>query len=71
MFWNRGIAYEVWSSFDRIAEIMGVEGGVTVLDGQTTLATLTCDPGSVSRELIIISDLKSDTGKGQDFDSLS
>ena len=70
-FQNEGVAYEVWTSFDRMDETAVLEGGVNVLKGEQTLATLTCDRGSVERGLDTISDLKSGIGQCWDFDSQS
>jgi hypothetical protein len=68
-FQNEGITYEVWTSFDRIDESAILEGGVNVLEGDTTLATLTCDRGSVQRGLETIGELKSGIGQCWDMDS--
>jgi hypothetical protein len=70
-FENKGISYEVWSSFDRMDENAVQEGGVTVLEGDVTLASLTCNRGSVSRDLEVISELKSSIGQCWDFASQS
>lgn len=66
-FENEGVTYEVWSSFDRMDENAVLEGGVNVMQGDKTLATLACDKGSVDRALDGISDLKA--GIGQCYDN--
>ena len=63
---NKGIAYEVWSSFDKLDENAVMEGGVNVMQGDETLATLSCDKGSVGRGLETLGELKA--GIGQCFD---
>ncbi len=68
-FQNEGVTYEVWSSFDKIDENAVLEGGVNVMEGDKTLATLTCDKGSVTRALDAIGDLKAGIGQCWDFDS--
>lgn len=70
-FQNEGVTYEVWSSFDRMDENAVVEGGVNVMEGDTMLATFTCDKGSVERGLDTISELKADIGQCWDYDSRS
>lgn len=65
-FQNEGVTYEVWSSFDKMDENAVMEGGVNVMRGDKTLATLTCDKGSVGRGLDTLSELKA--GIGQCFD---
>jgi hypothetical protein len=68
-FRNEGVTYEVWSSFDRMDENAVLEGGVNVLEGDTTLATLTCDKGSVAHGLDALYDLKSGTGQCWNMES--
>jgi hypothetical protein len=68
-FQNEGVTYEVWSSFDRMDEAAVLEGGVNVIKGDKTLASLTCDKGSVVRSLDTISELKAGIGQCWDFDS--
>ena len=70
-FHNEAVSYEVWASFDRLDDNAQLEGGIIVQDGGTPLAELTCDRGSVSQLLDVISDLKSDIGQCWDFDSQS
>jgi hypothetical protein len=67
-FENEGVTYEVWSSFDRLDENAVLEGGVNVLQGDETLATLTCDKGSVKWGLDRIGDLKTGIGQCWDFE---
>ncbi len=62
-FQNNGLAYQVRSEFDRSGRPRGMDGGVTVLDGTTTVVELTCDWGSVTRELDGIGWLKTDIGQ--------
>lgn len=62
-FQNAGVTYEVWTSFDRLDEKAILEGGVNVLQGNATLASLTCDKGSVAHNLDPIFDLKSGIGQ--------
>lgn len=57
-FRNDGVTYEVWTSFDKMDESAVLEGGVNVMQGDTSLASLTCDKGSVAHGLDVISDLK-------------
>lgn len=57
-FQNDGVTYEVWTSFDKMDENAVLEGGVNVMQGDTSLASLTCDKGSVAHGLDVISDLK-------------
>jgi hypothetical protein len=57
-FQNDGVTYEVWTSFDKMDESAVLEGGVNVMQGDTSLASLTCDQGSVAHGLDVISDLK-------------
>lgn len=57
-FQNDGVSYEVWTSFDKMDESAVLEGGVNVMQGDTSLASLTCDKGSVAHGLDVISDLK-------------
>lgn len=68
-FTNKGTTYEVWTSFDRMDEAARLEGGVNVLEGETLLATLACDPGSVATSLDILSELKSQIGQCWDVDA--
>ncbi|WP_417278832.1 hypothetical protein [Celeribacter sp.] len=45
-----GYAYEVWAGVERDAEAEA-EGGITVIQNNEVLATLTCDAGSVTSDL--------------------
>ena len=69
VFENEGVTYEVWSSFDKMDENAVMEGGVNVMQGTETLATLTCNKGSVGRGLEALSDLKAGIGQCWDYDS--
>lgn len=68
-FTNQGTTYEVWTSFDRMDEAAQLEGGVNLLEGETVLATLACDRGSVSTSLDMVSELKAGIGQCWDFDA--
>jgi hypothetical protein len=62
-FQNQGTTYEVWTSIDKMEKDAVLEGGVNVMQGDSTLASLTCNPGSVSQSLDAISDLKAGIGQ--------
>lgn len=62
-FQNDGVTYEVWSSIDKMDENAVMEGGVNVLQGDKTLATLACNKGSVERGLDLIGELKAGIGQ--------
>ncbi|MFP5480451.1 MAG: hypothetical protein ACLGIE_12310 [Alphaproteobacteria bacterium] len=62
-FQNQGTTYEVWTSFDRLDEAAVLEGGVNVMQGDTLLASLTCDKGTTQTSLDAISDLKAGIGQ--------
>lgn len=66
-FLNDGVTYEVWAALDKQLEATEPEpqlqGGVNVMQGDRTLASLTCDPGSVSSALDTIGDLKAGIGQ--------
>lgn len=69
-FSNQGYSYEVWTSVTRDPEATGgLRGGVTVRQGETTIARLTCDPGTPSQSLDVIYDLKEAIGQCWDFAS--
>lgn len=68
-FENDGITYEVWTSFDKMDETAVLEGGVTVMQGDATLATLVCDKGSVAQSLDSVSELKAGIGQCWDYES--
>lgn len=68
-FQNDGVTYEVWTSFDKMDENAVLEGGVNVMQGDTSLASLTCDKGSVAHGLDVISDLKAGIGQCWDGES--
>jgi hypothetical protein len=70
-FQNEGITYEVWSSFDRLDETAILEGGVNVVQDEETLATLTCNKGSVANGLDVISELKADIGQCWDHETVA
>lgn len=66
-FHNEGITYEVWSSLDKLMNdddpMPEWQGGVNVLQGDKTLAQLTCNPGSVEGILDTVYDIKTDLGQ--------
>lgn len=66
-FQNEGVTYEVWSSFDKMDENAVLEGGINVMEGDKTLATLTCDKGSVAYSIDAISELKAGIGQCWNF----
>lgn len=68
-FQNNGVTYEVWSAFDRLDENAVFEGGVNVVKGNKTLATLTCDKGSVEAGLDRLTDLKAGIGQCWDYEA--
>ncbi len=71
-FPNQGYSYEVWTSVTRDPEATdGLRGGVIVLQGEATVAELTCDPGTPSQSLDVIYELKEAIGQCWDFDSRS
>ena len=62
-FQNEGTTYEVWTSFDKMDENAVLEGGVYVMEGETMLASPTCDRGSVAHGLDTISFMKAGIGQ--------
>ena len=62
-FHNAGVTYEVWTSFDKMDENAVLEGGVYVMEGETMLASPTCDRGSVAHGLDTISFMKAGIGQ--------
>jgi hypothetical protein len=62
-FRNAGVTYEVWTSFDKMDENAVLEGGVYVMEGETMLASPTCDRGSVAHGLDTISFMKAGIGQ--------
>jgi hypothetical protein len=63
-FPNAGYVYEVWSSVTRNPESTApLEAGVNVLQGESLVAQLRCDPGTPSTPLSVISDLKASIGQ--------
>lgn len=46
-FFNEDIGYEVYHSIDKDPDAGPIRGGITVMRGDETLATLECDPGTV------------------------
>lgn len=71
-FPNQGYSYEVWTSVERDPEASsGLQGGVNVMQGESLVAELTCDPGTPSNPLDVIYGLKESIGQCWDFDSRS
>lgn len=74
-FHNEGITYEVWAALDKQVDETApepqVQGGVTVMKGDRTLASLTCNEGSVRSFLDTVSVLKTAIGQCWSFDSHS
>lgn len=70
-FRNEGIGYEVWTSFDRLGEAAIFEGGVNVISGGKTIATLNCRQGSVDAALDLLSAAKEGTGQCWNFEQQS
>lgn len=69
-FANQGYTYQVWTSAERGPEATGgLEGGVTVHQGEDILTQLACEPGSVSQSLDTIYDLKRSIGQCWDMSS--
>ncbi len=69
-FPNSGYAYEVWTSAERDPEATeGLQGGVIVMQGDSIVAQLTCDPGTPSDSLDAIYALKESIGQCWDFES--
>lgn len=62
-FQNAGTSYEAWSSFDRHDPQAVVEGGVNVLKGETQIASLACNKGSVESALDLLFDAKYSVGQ--------
>jgi hypothetical protein len=70
-FRDAGFTYEVYSSIERGPDATtGREAAVTVLDGETEIARLDCDPDTAS-SLEMIYDLKKSIGQCWDYDSQS
>jgi len=69
-FTNGGYAYEAWSSVERSPDGGPAEGGVTVMRGQQTLATLTCLPGTVTSAAFVLEDAMASANYCWDFDNL-
>lgn len=70
-FQNDGVTYEVWTSVDKMDENAILEGGINVLQGDSLVASLTCDPGTASNSLDAIYGLKEGIGQCWDFDRRS
>jgi hypothetical protein len=69
-FRNKGVSYEIWTSVERGPDATtGLEGAVTIREGDAELARLTCNPGTASTSLDSINDLKSAIGQCWDYES--
>lgn len=67
IFKNEGYAYEVWASVDRmVVDETGteapVEAGVSVLQGEATVARLACAPGTADTDPYRLSDAMYENG---------
>lgn len=62
-FRNAGYAYETWISVDRLSETNEASGGVTVMQGEKTLAQIACDPGTAKIGVWAVSDAKEARGQ--------
>ena len=70
-FQNDGYTYEVWTSVERDPESTEPRsGGVRVMQGQTTVAELDCDPGTAT-SMDVLYDLKDGIGQCWDMESQS
>ncbi|HEY6918573.1 MAG TPA: hypothetical protein VI412_04890 [Tabrizicola sp.] len=68
-FQNEGYTYEVWTSIERDPEATEPRtGGVRVLKGDSTVAELSCDPGSAS-SMDGLYDMKDGIGQCWDIDA--
>lgn len=55
-FPNGDYLYEVWASVDRNDETANPAGGVNVLKGEDTIATLDCAPGTANGAAFVLED---------------
>jgi hypothetical protein len=63
-FRNDGYTYEIWTSVERGPDATtGIEAAVTVLQGETEVARLDCNPGTAATTLDSISTLKDAIGQ--------
>lgn len=68
-FYNGDVRYAVWSSVERNPEVnYPISGGVTVTNGDRTLADLRCDVGSVTTRIDGLFEQKEIEGFCWDFD---
>lgn len=70
-FPNNGYVYEVWASVARNADEAAATGGVTVMQGDKTLASLTCAPGTARSAAFVLEDAMAARGYCFDFDKRS
>jgi hypothetical protein len=71
-FRNQGFTYEIWTSVERGPEaVTGLQAAVTVFEGDTEIARLTCDEGTPTNSLDGVYDLKQSIGQCWDFGSQS
>lgn len=57
-FENNGYSYSVWMGVDRMSQEHPIEASVEVLKGNKTVATVSCDAGSVTAGFWALSDAK-------------
>ncbi len=75
LFQNGTVTYDVAATIDRDFDdrtesvAVTVSGGITVLQGETELATLICDPDSADAPFGVLSDAKARIGQCWDLDS--
>jgi hypothetical protein len=74
-FHNEGVTYRVWTALEKQMEENQpepvLEGGVTVMRGDEDLASLTCDEGTVTSLLDIVSNMKAEIGQCWDYATLT
>ncbi|OZA14778.1 MAG: hypothetical protein B7Y02_04240, partial [Rhodobacterales bacterium 17-64-5] len=71
-FTNQGYSYEVVTSVERDSTAPeDLQGAVYVLQNDSIVAELTCDPGTASNSLDVVWDLKESIGQCYEFASQS
>jgi hypothetical protein len=70
-FPNAGYVYEVWHSYDRLAENPVMEAGVNVVQGDATLAAFTCQPGGTIAPAFALEDAMAAAGYCWNTDSFA
>lgn len=68
-FPNAGYVYEVWSSVDRNPDNANPQGGVNVMQGDTMLAQITCQPGTVTSPAFMLEDAMAAAGWCRNLDA--